>query len=47
MKSYIEALLFATNEPLTQAMVTSIFTGEMVNLEEKIKSRCFWISMEI
>ena len=36
MKSYIEALLFATNEPLTQAMVTSIFPGEMVNLKEKI-----------
>lgn len=33
MKSYIEALLFATPEPLTQSQVNGIFPGEDVNLE--------------
>ena len=32
MKSYIEALLFATPEPLTQSQINGIFPGEDVDL---------------
>lgn len=36
MKSFIEALLFATNEPLTQSQVSNVFPGEIINLEELV-----------
>ena len=32
MKSYIEALLFATPEPLTQSQINGIFPGKDVDL---------------
>ena len=34
MKKYIEALLFASSEPLSQSQVNSIFPNEKVNLKE-------------
>tara|TARA_B100001029_G_C15038767_1_gene442061 strand:- start:516 stop:1067 length:552 start_codon:yes stop_codon:yes gene_type:complete len=34
MKEYIEALLFASPEPLTQTQVNGIFSGENINLNE-------------
>ena len=34
MKSYIEALLFASPEPLTQSQVNGIFPGEDIDLNQ-------------
>ena len=36
MKEYIEALLFASPEPLTQAQINGIFPGEDIDLSEII-----------
>ena len=33
-QKYIEALLFASTEPLSQSLVNSIFPNEKVNLKE-------------
>ena len=57
MKSYVEALLFATPEPLTQSQINGIFPGEDVDLAHVVdelnteyenrscRSRVCWISL--
>ena len=47
MKKYIEALLFASTEPLSQSLVNSIFPNEKVNLKEIEHFQVDYRSLEV